>query len=102
MAFVLQKNVKGYRYYQLVRNYREQGKHRQEVIKHLGPHDSLEGAILATKRALGSILERQVYWVDRSERAADIALKSAKRDYHFSGESAELLGAAEARAFART
>jgi hypothetical protein len=102
MAFVLQKNVKGYRYYQLVRNYREQGKHRQEVIKHLGPHDSLEGAILATKRALGSILERQVYWVDRSERAADIALKSAKRDYHFSRESAELLGAAEARAFART
>ncbi len=39
------KVVKGKRYYQLVRNYREEGKHRQEVICHLGVHDSLDSAI---------------------------------------------------------
>ena len=45
MAFVRYKEVNGKRYYQLVRNYRERGKHRQEVLCHLGVHDSLEKAI---------------------------------------------------------
>lgn len=39
------KIVHGNTYYQLVRNYREGGKHRQEVIYHLGRHKSLASAI---------------------------------------------------------
>jgi hypothetical protein len=46
MAFVRYKVVKGRKYYQYVRNYRVGGRHKQEVLCHLGPrHDSLEGAI---------------------------------------------------------
>lgn len=45
MAFVRYKTVKGRRYYQLVRNYREDGKHRQRVLCHLGQHESLDEAI---------------------------------------------------------
>jgi len=45
MAFVRYKMVKGRKYYQLVRNYRENGKHRQQVLCHLGQHQSLDEAI---------------------------------------------------------
>ncbi len=45
MAFVRYKTVKGRKYYQLVRNYREGGKHRQQVLCHLGQHRSLDEAI---------------------------------------------------------
>ena len=45
MAFVRYKMVKGRKYYQLVRNYRENGKHRQQVLCHLGQHESLDEAI---------------------------------------------------------
>ena len=37
--------VKGRKYYQVVRNYRENGKHRQQVLCHLGQHKSLDEAI---------------------------------------------------------
>ena len=33
----------------MVRNYRVRGKHRQEVICHIGPHDSLKAAIEHTE-----------------------------------------------------
>ena len=45
MAFVRSKNVNGRRYYQLVENYREGGKHRQRVLAHLGKHPTLKDAI---------------------------------------------------------
>ena len=45
MAFVRRKKMHGKHYYQLVRNYREGGKHRQKVLCHLGVHDSIEAAI---------------------------------------------------------
>lgn len=50
MAFVRYKEVNGKRYYQVVRNYREGDKHRQEVLCHLGIYDSLERAIEHEKR----------------------------------------------------
>ena len=53
MAFVRHKMVKGKKYYQLVRNYREEGKHRQEVICHLGVHNSLDTAIEKERRVVG-------------------------------------------------
>ena len=52
MAFIPRKKVHGYEYYQAVRNYRESnGKHRQEVLCHLGKHDSLDAAIVAERTA---------------------------------------------------
>jgi hypothetical protein len=57
MAFVRYKVVDGKKYYQFVRNYREGGKHRQEVIYHLGGFPSVPDAIAAkmrTKRELES------------------------------------------------
>ncbi len=52
MAFVRRKIVHGNTYYQLVRNYREEGKHRQEVIYHLGKHKSLAAAIAQLEESL--------------------------------------------------
>ena len=50
MAFVRYKKVKGKKYYQWVRNYREDGKHKQEILCHFGPHyDSPEAAVAGEK-----------------------------------------------------
>lgn len=92
MAFVRHKKVKGHKYYQLVRNYREQGKHCQEVLWHLGLHDSLEEAILAEKRKLDPISAGETYWLDR----ANEELQNAKRHYHLHGQGVELLDASDA------
>lgn len=50
MAFVRYKIVDGRKYYQLVRNYREAGRHRQEVLCHLGTNDSIGAAIEEASR----------------------------------------------------
>lgn len=52
MAFVRHKVVKGRKYYQYVRNYREAGRHKQEVLCHLGPHQSSEEAMDYSERML--------------------------------------------------
>jgi hypothetical protein len=50
VAFIRPKQVHGYTYYQAVRNYRDRdGKHRQQVLCHLGVHSSLEAAIDAKR-----------------------------------------------------
>ncbi len=52
MAFVRSKKVDGHAYYQLVKNERVVGKHKQRVLMHLGRHETVEAAIEAwTKRA---------------------------------------------------
>jgi hypothetical protein len=56
-VFVRRKKVKGNTYYQLVRNYREDGKHKQQFLCHLGRYKSLEAAI-ATERELAEQNER--------------------------------------------
>jgi hypothetical protein len=59
VAFIRHKKVHGYRYYQVVRNYRDRdGKHRQEVLDHLGVHDSIEAAIAFRKRKVIFHLEQ--------------------------------------------
>jgi DNA-binding XRE family transcriptional regulator len=50
MAFVRRKKKHGKHYYQLVRNDRVAGKHRQKVLCHLGVHDSIEAAIADAQR----------------------------------------------------
>jgi DNA-binding XRE family transcriptional regulator len=50
MVFVRRKKTGGKHYYQLVRNDRVAGKHRQKVLCHLGVHDSIEAAIADTQR----------------------------------------------------
>ena len=50
MVFVRRKKMGGKHYYQLVRNDRVAGKHRQKVLCHLGVHDSIEAAIAGTQR----------------------------------------------------
>jgi hypothetical protein len=45
MAFLTRKRVGNKKYLQVVHNYREDGKHRQRVLMHVGPYASLEHAI---------------------------------------------------------
>jgi hypothetical protein len=45
MAFVRKKRVKGYEYYQVVENYRGDGKVRQRMLEHLGGYPTVEAAI---------------------------------------------------------
>lgn len=66
MAFVRYKMVKGCKYYQLVRNYRENGKHRQQVRCHLGQHESLDAAIDYEK----SMVSHHLRVVDAQEEEA--------------------------------
>jgi hypothetical protein len=67
MAFVRYKIVKGRKYYQVVRNYRENGKHRQQVLCHLGQHRSLDAAIDYEKRMVSTHLRS----VDTLEKEAE-------------------------------
>ncbi len=59
MAFVREKEVrkgaKRYTYYQVVRNYRERGRHRQKVLLHLGKHPSVSSAIEARRKEQAGI-----------------------------------------------
>jgi len=52
LAFVRRKKMDGKHYYQLVRNYREGGRHRQKVLCHLGVHQSVGGAIAGAKQQI--------------------------------------------------
>jgi hypothetical protein len=99
LAFVRPKRVRGYTYYQLVRNYREEGKHRQEVLAHLGHHDTLEAAILAEERKVADDLpyyeSRVAYWQDRSASAL-LGLKNYQHLHGPYGQQVEILDADEA------
>jgi hypothetical protein len=66
-VFVRRKKVNGNTYYQLVRNYREDGKHRQQVLCHLGRYKSIEAAIAG---------EREL--AEEQEREASLALEVAQ------------------------
>ena len=52
MAFVRRKKMHGNYYYQLVRNYREGGKHHQEVLCHLGVHNTVGAAMEDVRQQL--------------------------------------------------
>ena len=59
MAFIRRKKVNGYVYYQVVRNYRDRdGKHRQEVLDHLGVHDTIEATLTYRRMKVASHLEQ--------------------------------------------
>jgi hypothetical protein len=47
--FVRTKKVQGREYRQLVENYREDGRHRQRVMVHLGKHETAEEALRAAR-----------------------------------------------------
>jgi len=75
-VFVRRKQVKGNIYYQLVRNYREDGKHRQQVLCHLGRHKSLEAAI-AAERELAEVHERgAAHWSEHAQLTKDYCLEA--------------------------
>ncbi len=63
MAFIRRKKVHGHNYYQAVRNYRDKnGKHRQEVLCHLGVHSSLDAAIDAKRKRVKIYQELTLSW----------------------------------------
>jgi hypothetical protein len=69
MAFLRRKRVNGYGYFQVVRNYRDaNGKHRQEMLCYLGPHDSLETAIAAEQKKIK--IHRERAFLQRKRAAA--------------------------------
>lgn len=73
--FVRRKKVNGNTYYQLVRNTRVDGKHRQKVLCHLGRHRSLEAAI-AAERELTERHEREAsYWSKIAQDIKDLCLE---------------------------
>jgi hypothetical protein len=79
--FVRHKRVRGNTYYQLVRNYREDGKHRQQVLCHLGPHKSLEAAI-AAERELAEHHEREASsWAAAAQVTKDFGLEEYAEEF---------------------
>ena len=59
MAFVRKKRVQDKEYYQLVENYRENGKHRQRVLVHLGKHPTLESMIKQVSNQVDQAMTRR-------------------------------------------
>jgi hypothetical protein len=59
MAFVRKRRVQGKEYYQLVENYRENGKHRQRVLVHLGKHPTLESMIKQVSNQVNQAMTRR-------------------------------------------
>lgn len=55
MAFIRTKRVGGREYYQLVENYRENGRHRQRVLAHLGASLDVDAAIERHTKALSDL-----------------------------------------------
>jgi hypothetical protein len=74
MAFVRQKTVGRHRYYQVVRNYREEGQHKQEMLCHLGPHSSVEAAIAEVTKEAEHNKEKVAEYRERSQEAKNHVL----------------------------
>jgi|SRR5215204_680319 len=71
MAFIRQKRVGRHRYYQVVRNYREEGKHKQETLCHLGRYSSLEEAIDEVSKEVRRTEEKAAESRERSQEAKE-------------------------------
>jgi hypothetical protein len=73
MAFIRTKRVGAHEYRQLVENYREDGRHRQRVLAHLGHHDTVADALEAARQKLTALedsrLHRQYFETSRKEVA---------------------------------
>lgn len=73
MAFIRQKTVGSHKYYQVVRNYREGGKHKQEVLCHLGRHPSLDEAIVeVSEEAIYHEEQAATYWEQAQAAKMDL------------------------------
>ena len=70
--FVRRKKVKGNIYYQLVRNYREDGKHRQQFLCHLGRHKSLEAAIAAERELAEEHEDKAAHWSEEARLTKEL------------------------------
>jgi hypothetical protein len=90
MAFVRYKSVKGRKYYQYVRNYREGGRRKQEVLCHLGPHDSLEGAIDHAKQMTLHHSRRAAQWRKEADDTEGYLLEFYGKELR-SGMNSEVL-----------
>ena len=81
MAFLTRKKVANKKYLQVVENYRQDGKHRQRVLRHIGPYASIEHALAD--------------WLYRAENmpplAIDISLSDKQATMQWYGEMAEEL-----------
>lgn len=66
MAFIRTKKVGDKEYRQLVENYRDDGRHRQRVLAHLGKHETLEEAIEAA-RVKVEAAKSEKFWEARGQ-----------------------------------
>jgi hypothetical protein len=92
MVFVRRKKMHGKHYYQLVRNYREGGRHRQQVLCHLGIYDSVEAAIVGAK-------QRTAHYRDAAaakRKEADLILRELQGHGHEVEEIYNIYSKAEA------
>jgi transcriptional regulator with XRE-family HTH domain len=90
MAFVRRKKMGGKHYYQLVRNDRVAGKHRQKVLCHLGVHDSIEAAIADTQRQVAH------YEKGAASKEEEAHRKEAELKERY-GDDAEILNTRQVR-----
>ena len=81
MAFVRDKVVNGKTYYQLVENRRVFGKHRQEVLCHLGKHPSVETAIEHTRQKAKLLNEELAILNEKIEHLRDEIIMSYPWDF---------------------
>jgi transcriptional regulator with XRE-family HTH domain len=90
MAFVRRKKMHSKHYYQLVRNDRVAGKHRQKVLCHLGVHDSIGAAIADTQRQVAH------YEKGAASKEEEARRKEAELKERY-GDDVEILNAHQVR-----
>jgi DNA-binding XRE family transcriptional regulator len=90
MVFVRRKKMHGKHYYQLVRNDRVAGKHRQKVLCHLGVHDSIQAAIADTRRHVAH------YEKEAASKEEEAHHKEAELKERY-GDDVEILDARQVR-----
>jgi hypothetical protein len=77
--FVRTKTVGERRYHQLVENYREDGRHRQRVVAHLGEHDTPEDALESLRLKLDELeasdLKKRIRKAEREAGSYESSLR---------------------------
>jgi hypothetical protein len=80
--FVRTKKVGEREYHQLVENYRENGKHRQRVVVHLGGHGTVEDALEDARDKLAAMPESKLAErVGAAERRAEYCEGQLRRHF---------------------
>ena len=91
MAFITSKKVGHRMYLQVVENYRQDGKHRQRLLRHIGPYATLEHALADWQQSWAhgiSLSDRQ--WTTQCHEQMGAELRHFLAEHNIAVDEAEV------------